>query len=81
MSSLGLHVGLGASRILAGNVGGVENRWEFFITGEACEEMSRAEKDASNMEIVFSKAVGTWIRAFKGVRSTYHNSDGCAINN
>lgn len=68
MSSLGLHIGLGASRVLAGNVGGVEDRWEFFITGEACEEMNRAEKDAHNMEIVFSRAVGDWIRAFEGVR-------------
>lgn len=67
MSSLGLHIGLGASRVLAGHVGGVEDRWEFFITGEACEEMNRAEKDANNMEIVFSKAVGDWIRQFKGV--------------
>ncbi|CAN0588031.1 unnamed protein product, partial [Laminaria digitata] len=55
MSSLGLHIGMGASRVLAGHVGGVENRWEFFITGEACEEMNRSEKDANNMEIVFSK--------------------------
>lgn len=42
-------------------------RWEFFITGEACEEMNRAEKDANNMEIVFSGAVGDWIRQYKGV--------------
>ena len=67
MSSLGLHIGMGASRILAGHVGGVENRREFFITGEACEEMNRSEKDANNMEIVFSKSVGEWIRQFKGV--------------
>lgn len=67
MSSLGLHIGMGASRVLAGHVGGVENRWEFFITGEACEEMNRSEKDANNMEIVFSKSVGEWIRQFKGV--------------
>ncbi|CAM9767658.1 unnamed protein product, partial [Ectocarpus fasciculatus] len=66
MSSLGLHIGLGASKVLAGHVGGIENRWEFFITGEACEEMNRSEKDASNMEIVFSGAVGDWIRRYKG---------------
>lgn len=29
--------------------------------------MNRAEKDANNMEIVFSGAVGDWIRRFKGV--------------
>ncbi|CAM9438002.1 unnamed protein product, partial [Scytosiphon promiscuus] len=66
MSSLGLHIGLGASKVLAGHVGGIENRWEFFITGEACEEMNRSEKDANNMEIVFSGAVGDWIRRYKG---------------
>eukprot|EP00752_Nemacystus_decipiens_P009643 g8614.t1 len=66
MSSLGLHIGLGASKVLAGHVGGVENRWEFFITGEACEEMNRAEKDAKNMEIVFSGVVGDWIRRYQG---------------
>ncbi|CAM9600232.1 unnamed protein product [Ectocarpus sp. 6 AP-2014] len=71
MSSLGLHIGLGASKVLAGHVGGIENRWEFFITGEACEEMNRAEKDASNMEIVFSGAVGDWIRRYKA-------PNGCA---
>lgn len=27
MSSLGLHIGLGASKVLAGHVGGVENRY------------------------------------------------------
>eukprot|EP00903_Cladosiphon_okamuranus_P014404 g13372.t1 len=67
MSSLGLHIGLGASKVLAGHVGGVENRWEFFITGEACEEMNRSEKDANNMEIVFSGAVGDWIRRYKAL--------------
>lgn len=79
MSSLGLHIGLGASRVLAGHVGGIENRWEFFITGEACEEMNRAEKDASNMDIVLSKAVGDWIRSFKGVRKVKHASLGLSV--
>ncbi|CAN0297404.1 unnamed protein product, partial [Discosporangium mesarthrocarpum] len=55
MSSLGLHIGIGASRVLAGHVGGVENRWEFFVTGRGCEEMNLCEKDAGNMEIVFSR--------------------------
>lgn len=30
--------------------------------------MNRSEKDANNMEIVFSGAVGDWIRRYKGVR-------------
>lgn len=46
-------------------------RWEFFITGEACEEMNRSEKDANNMEIVFSGAVGDWIRRYKTVSCLY----------
>lgn len=29
MSSLGLHIGLGASKVLAGHVGGVENRYGY----------------------------------------------------
>lgn len=34
--------------------------------------MNRAEKDASNMEIVFSGAVGDWIRRYKGVGDSLH---------
>lgn len=29
--------------------------------------MNRSEKDANNMEILFSGAVGEWIRRYKGV--------------
>lgn len=34
--------------------------------------MNRSEKDASNMEIVFSGAVGDWIRRYKGVGDSLH---------
>lgn len=67
MSSLGLHIGLGASRILAGYVGGVDNRWEFLIGGAACTEMNKANKDARNMEIVISRTVGDYVRSYQGV--------------
>ncbi|CAM9982928.1 unnamed protein product, partial [Phaeothamnion confervicola] len=54
MSTMGLHIGMGCSRVLGGHVGGVGGRWEFFVTGDAVAQMSAAEGDAHNGEIVVS---------------------------
>ena len=67
LSSLGLRVGLGANRLLVGQIGGLGGKWEVFIAGKACEEMSSAERLTNNKQIVCSYNVCSWIRKFKGV--------------
>ncbi len=51
---LGMHVGMGISTVAGCHVGGILNRWEFYITGPANEQMARAEQDAHEGELVIS---------------------------
>ncbi|CAM9169726.1 unnamed protein product, partial [Phaeothamnion confervicola] len=63
MSMLGLHVGIGASRILAAHVGGVEGQWQFFVAGDAVGQMSSAEDEAKSGQVVVSGTVAEHLRS------------------
>ena len=52
--SLGLHIGLGASAVTGNHIGGVRNRWEYYISGDACRQMNEAESRASAGQVVVS---------------------------
>ncbi|OQR99101.1 hypothetical protein ACHHYP_07455 [Achlya hypogyna] len=51
---LGMHVGMGLSSMTGNHVGGLLNRWEYYIAGTANQQMSVAERDASEGELVVS---------------------------
>ncbi|CAK4713880.1 unnamed protein product [Aphanomyces euteiches] len=51
---LQMHVGLGFSNVSGNHVGGVLNRWEFYIGGSATSQMSIAESEARAGELVIS---------------------------
>ncbi|KDO32773.1 hypothetical protein SPRG_02471 [Saprolegnia parasitica CBS 223.65] len=51
---LGMHVGMGLSTVTGNHVGGLLNRWEFYVAGHANQQMSMAEHDAGEGELVVS---------------------------
>ncbi|GMF18303.1 unnamed protein product [Phytophthora lilii] len=51
---LGMHVGLGVSEMTGNHVGGVLNRWEFYLSGDANRQMSFAEENASKGQLALS---------------------------
>jgi class 3 adenylate cyclase len=51
---LGMHVGIGVSRMTGNHVGGVLNRWEFYLSGDANRQMSLAEECAKKGELALS---------------------------
>lgn len=53
-STLALHIGIGASEISGNHVGGILNRWEFYISGDAVAQMSLAEANAEAGQVVIS---------------------------
>uniref|UniRef100_K3WME2 Guanylate cyclase domain-containing protein n=1 Tax=Globisporangium ultimum (strain ATCC 200006 / CBS 805.95 / DAOM BR144) TaxID=431595 RepID=K3WME2_GLOUD len=55
LSTLGMHVGIGVSQMTGNHVGGVLNRWEFYLGGDANRQMSSAEEDAQKGQIVISR--------------------------
>jgi class 3 adenylate cyclase/predicted ATPase len=54
--SLRMKFGIGAGRLQGASVGGVANRWEYIIAGEALFQATRAERQAGQGEIVLSDA-------------------------
>uniref|UniRef100_H3GKI0 Guanylate cyclase domain-containing protein n=1 Tax=Phytophthora ramorum TaxID=164328 RepID=H3GKI0_PHYRM len=50
---LGMHVGIGVSDMTGNHVGGVLNRWEFYLSGDANRQMSFAEENAQKDLIGF----------------------------
>ncbi len=54
--TLSIHVGVGVGNIAGFHVGGLLKRWEYFIVGEACNQMNTAEGHAKVGEVVISKA-------------------------
>ena len=53
-NTLGLHIGLGASKVQGHHVGGILGRWEYYINGDACHQMNAAEGDAQIGQVVIS---------------------------
>lgn len=54
LSTLGMHVGIGVSKVTGNHVGGVLNRWEFYLGGDANRQISVAEQDAKKGQIALS---------------------------
>ncbi|RHY34254.1 hypothetical protein DYB32_001055 [Aphanomyces invadans] len=54
LGALKMHVGLGFSTVTGNHVGGLLNRWEFYVAGGATGQMSIAEADAQAGELVVS---------------------------
>lgn len=54
LSTLGMHVGIGVSTVTGNHVGGVLNRWEFYLGGDANRQVSCAEQDAKKGQIALS---------------------------
>ncbi|TYZ65614.1 hypothetical protein PybrP1_012552 [[Pythium] brassicae (nom. inval.)] len=55
LATLGMHVGIGVSKVTGNHVGGVLNRWEFYLGGDANRQISVAEQDAAKGQIVLSR--------------------------
>lgn len=53
-SRLGLHIGVGVSKITGNHVGGILNRWEYYISGDALTQMSVAEAASQAGQVVIS---------------------------
>ncbi|GMF19466.1 unnamed protein product [Phytophthora fragariaefolia] len=51
---LGMHVGIGASEMSGNHVGGVLNRWEFYLSGDANRQMGFAEEIAKKGQLALS---------------------------
>ncbi|EGZ17668.1 hypothetical protein PHYSODRAFT_501470 [Phytophthora sojae] len=51
---LGMHVGIGVSDMTGNHVGGVLNRWEFYLSGDANRQMSIAEENARKGQVALS---------------------------
>lgn len=54
VSTLGMHIGIGLSQVSANHVGGVLDRWEFYISGDANRQMSLAEQYATKGQVALS---------------------------
>lgn len=52
--SLRMKFGVGAGKVLTTQVGGLFNRWEFIIAGDALQQATQAENQAGQGEIVLS---------------------------
>lgn len=52
--ALKIKFGIGAGEILAAQVGGLFNRWEYIIAGDALRQAAQAERQAQQGEIVLS---------------------------
>ncbi len=52
---LSVHCGVGAGTIMGYHIGGLNNRWEYFISGQVIEQIGSAEKEAEAGEVVISR--------------------------
>ena len=71
--SLALHMGIGAGFIDGFIVGGVQNKWEFFIAGEPTEQMSDAGEIATSGELALSARFLMGLVAFHGLPLVVHD--------
>lgn len=74
ISSIKLHIGIGAGRLLVGQMGGLDGRWKYVVAGDAVVHMNRARKEAKEMEIVISKVVGDMARMLEKVSNGKHTA-------
>jgi predicted ATPase/class 3 adenylate cyclase len=57
-ASLALKIGIGASNVVAAHIGGVFERWEYLVAGDAIEQASFAEKHARPGMVMLSPQAG-----------------------
>lgn len=62
---LSLRIGVGAGPLLAQMVGGLYDRWEFLIGGDAVDQVGRAQKQAEPGQVVISPQAARMIRSMK----------------
>lgn len=51
---LGMKIGIGSGEIVAAQVGGVSDRWEYVIAGDPLRQVAQAERQAERGEILLS---------------------------
>lgn len=68
--ALPLKGGVGSGSITTAPVGGVHDRWEFLLTGEALRQMGQAERRARPGELVLSDPAWRLIAAHASARET-----------
>ena len=51
---LSVHCGVGSGTLIGYHVGGLNNRWEYFISSPILEQVGSAEKEAEAKEVVIS---------------------------
>lgn len=71
--TLKIHVGVGCGQIAGFHVGGLLKRWEYFIMGEACDDMNVAEALAKVGEAVGEMEVFFWREDEIVIRETISN--------
>ncbi len=52
--ALGMKIGIGAGEVLAAQLGGVRNRWEYLIAGDPLRQVTQAEHQARRGEVALS---------------------------
>ncbi|RLN26684.1 hypothetical protein BBJ28_00013174 [Nothophytophthora sp. Chile5] len=87
---LGMHVGIGVSQMTGNHVGGVLNRWEFYLSGDANRQMSFAEANAQTGQLALSPEAYAALEAeFQATRGhlvsaelhvTPHKSGNCIVH-
>jgi class 3 adenylate cyclase len=61
---LQLHVGIGAGEVCGCFVGGTNDVWEYFVAGEAIQDMAKAGEEAEKGELVLSSFAYEKIKTF-----------------
>ena len=59
---LSVHCGLGVGDMIGYHVGGVNNRWEYTITGDPIAQIGSAEPEAEAGQLVISEASILWLQ-------------------
>lgn len=73
VSTLGMHIGIGISQVSANHVGGVLDRWEFYISGDANRQMSLAEQYATKGQVALSS------EAYAALENSINTTDLSAV--
>eukprot|EP01052_Picozoa_sp_SAG31_P005472 SAG31_NODE_241_length_19364_cov_17.168544_5_plen_1221_part_00 len=55
ISKLNIHIAIGAAETFGYHVGGVDNKWDFLISGKVMDDVRSADKDAKAGEVVLHK--------------------------
>lgn len=64
---LDMHCSIGVSRVYGNHVGGLGDRWEYYLSGDGCEQMYKAEQDAKKGQVAFSKECFEAVQKINGI--------------